>query len=138
VNKCTRCGRIFEEDLSACPSCGKKVSLKSIPPVEPQFLEDELDPYAILQIKEDADARDIEAAYRARTRYFEGDDSIEVAEMLMDIEWAYEILSDPEQRAQWDYTKNYVPPKPLLPNWLRMVLILIVTIIVGVLIEILK
>ena len=134
--KCVRCGRIFEDDLTACPGCGKKVSTKPTPPAEPE--EDKLDPYAILQIPETADDRDIEAAFRSLTRHYEGDDSIEAAEKLMDIEWAYEILSDPEQRDQWDYAKNYVPPKPLLPNWLRIVLIFLVTIIVGIIIEILK
>ena len=138
MNRCTRCGRIFEEDLSACPSCGKKVRARPAPPAATQPQEDELDPYAILQIREDADARDIEAAFRALNLHYNGDDSIEAAEMLMDIEWAYEILSNPEQRAQWDYVKNYVPPKPLLPNWLVMVLIFVVTIIVGILIEVLK
>ena len=136
MNRCKRCGRIFEEDLTACPSCGKKVRAKPTPPAEPE--EDELDPYAILQIPEDANARDIEAAYSALNLHYSGDDSIEAAEMLMDIEWAYEILSDAEQRAEWDHAKNYVSPTPLLPNWLRIVLIFLVTIIVGILIEILK
>ena len=57
---------------------------------------------------------------------------------LMDIEWAYEILSDPEQRAHFDNAKNYVPPTPLLKDWQRILLIFLVTIIVGIVIQFLE
>jgi hypothetical protein len=58
------------------------------------------DPYKILQIDPDAETAVIEAAYRGLARCYHPDvnPSSEAAERMTDINWAYEILHDPEKR----------------------------------------
>ena len=61
------------------------------------------DLYRILEVAPDADAESIDAAYwRLSLRYSTGEEAPEDAQTTAQIARAYEILSDPQQRADYD------------------------------------
>jgi hypothetical protein len=66
------------------------------------------DPYKILQIDPDAEIAVIEAAYRGLARRYHPDvnPSPEAAERMKDINWAYEILHDPNKRESFNQAWN--------------------------------
>lgn len=61
-------------------------------------------PYEILQVSNKAEIEVIEAAYRRLARKYHPDTnpSSDATERMKDINWAYEILSDPASRRRYD------------------------------------
>jgi curved DNA-binding protein CbpA len=69
-------------------------------------MPDQFDPYAILQVSQDADQEVLQAAYRALARRFHPDlstDPAASAQMAL-LNAAWETLGDPERRAAYDRT----------------------------------
>jgi len=80
-----------------------------------------LDLYEILQVSPNAEPEVIEAAYRRLARKYHPDvnPSPDAAARMKEINWAYEILSDPQKRAMHDAQRRFVrtgpyeyPPSP--------------------------
>jgi curved DNA-binding protein CbpA len=73
----------------------------------------EPDPYEILQVRQDASEDVIRAAYRALARRHHPDTSVDgasVPQMVL-VNWAWEILSNPERRSQHD-REHGIEPRP--------------------------
>ncbi len=66
------------------------------------------DLYAILDIQKDATSKEIKQQYRKLAKQSHPDKSTQqdAKETMAQINQAYEILSDPQQRAQYDLVKN--------------------------------
>jgi curved DNA-binding protein CbpA len=98
--------------LVFCPYCGKNQT-KS-------FSEKDLkkNPYEILQISEDAEIEVINAAYKSLSKKYHPDidPSPDSQDKMKDINWAYELLSNPETRKEWDKkhkaSEHAQTPKP--------------------------
>lgn len=73
------------------------------------------DYYKTLQIKKEASADDIKKAYRRLAKTSHPDlnpESKEAEEQFKEIAEAYQVLSDPDKRAQYDYFLKYSSPPP--------------------------
>jgi hypothetical protein len=72
------------------------------------------DPYRILQVAPHAEIEVIEAAYRrlARKYHPDVDSSASATQRMQEINWAYEILSDPAKRAKYDTSVRSATPRP--------------------------
>jgi hypothetical protein len=66
------------------------------------------DPYKILQVDPDAEMAVIEAAYRGLARHYHPDvnPNPEAAERMQEINWAYDILHDPEKRKAYAQSRK--------------------------------
>lgn len=65
----------------------------------------EIDPYTLLGLSPSASAQEIKAAYRRVARRLHPDvnqGSPGAAVQFQDVNWAYETLSDPDRRREWD------------------------------------
>jgi len=78
------------------------------------------DPYEILQVSKNAEIEVIEAAYRRLARKYHPDTNAapDANERMRDIIWAYKLLQDPLERANYDRThsryqtsQTYAPPR---------------------------
>ena len=69
-------------------------------------MADRFDPYAILQVSQDADQDVLQAAYRALARRFHPDhsDDPKASEKMAQLNAAWETLGDPDRRATYDRT----------------------------------
>ena len=69
-------------------------------------MADRFDPYAILQVSQDADQDVLQAAYRALARRFHPDhsDDPRASEKMAQLNAAWETLGDPDRRATYDRT----------------------------------
>ncbi len=69
-------------------------------------MADRFDPYAILQVSQDADQDVLQAAYRALARRFHPDhsDDPKASEKMAQLNAAWETLGDPARRATYDRT----------------------------------
>jgi hypothetical protein len=67
------------------------------------------DPYAILGIYPTATASQVKEAYHRLARQYHPDLNKDprAGERMKDINWAYDILSDPQERSLYDYWRNY-------------------------------
>jgi hypothetical protein len=67
------------------------------------------DPYKILGIHPTADASQIKQAYHRLARQYHPDlnKDLRAAERMKDINWAYDILGDPEERLRYDLQHDY-------------------------------
>ena len=75
------------------------------------------DLYRILEIDPDADAEAIDAAYwKLAVRYSSGEQLPEDAEMMDEVTRAYEVLSDPQQRAKYDKSREGPASPPRRPT----------------------
>jgi hypothetical protein len=99
--RCFKCNSEILPEIPFCPHCGQKQS--------PQYTVDgsSKDPYKILQVSPDEEDKIIEAAYRSLARKYHPDANpgFSQDERMRDINWAYEILSKPSKRKEWD-TRN--------------------------------
>jgi curved DNA-binding protein CbpA len=70
------------------------------------------DPYEILQISPNAEAEVIEAAYKRLARKYHPDTnhSSEAKERMQALNWAYEILGDPDKRREYDVKRRKSSP----------------------------
>ncbi len=70
------------------------------------------DPYEILQVSRNAEIEVIEAAYRRLARKYHPDanPSQDATERMKDINWAYEVLSDPIKRQSFDRRETSYRP----------------------------
>jgi curved DNA-binding protein CbpA len=60
------------------------------------------DPYAILGVPRGASREEIGRAYRALAKRSHPDAGGAAAPAMQDLNWAWELLSDPRRRADWD------------------------------------
>lgn len=95
--ECPFCGKKIADGIPFCPYCGKKL---------PQAMSKEeinKNPYKILQITEGAELEVIEIAYRSLARKYHPDrgTSSVSEERMREINWAHEVLSDPDKLAEW-------------------------------------
>ena len=60
------------------------------------------DPYAILGVPRSADRAEIGRAYRALAKRIHPDVAGETPTTMRDLNWAWDVLSDPARRAEWD------------------------------------
>lgn len=69
----------------------------------------ERDPYRILQVSRTASLNEIQSAYRklARTYHPDVNASPSATERMRDINWAYDLLKDPQKRRQYDMIHDY-------------------------------
>jgi curved DNA-binding protein CbpA len=102
---CVNCGKRLFGEIPYCPHCGAKQPT----PLSEQ--EKSKSPYEILQISESAEIEVIEAAYKSLSKKYHPDvDPSPNAEAKMkDINWAYEILSDPQKRKKWNRERKSKP-----------------------------
>jgi Ca-activated chloride channel family protein len=82
-------------------------------------MEFETDLYAVLGISADADEKTIKRAYRQLARRFHPDrnDSVEAEQRFHEIQHAYEVLIDPEQREShdhWRHQQGWDRPRPIV------------------------
>ncbi len=85
-----------------------------------------LDPYRILGLADNVEPEVIEAAYKKLAQKYHPDynTSANATATMQDINWAHEILKDPEKRANYDREASYqappepkpAPPKPPTPQ----------------------
>lgn len=70
-----------------------------------------LDPYKVLDIAKDADERTIKSAYRRLSKQYHPDKNLaaEAHDRFIEIGQAYEILSDPQKRLNYDRFGNAEP-----------------------------
>ena len=76
------------------------------------------DPYQILQVAHHAEPEVIEAAYRRLALKYHPDQntSASATAHMQDINWAYQTLKDPAERASYDRgARPQAPPKPKPP-----------------------
>lgn len=76
--------------------------------------------YKLLEIKPDADAKEIKRAYRRMVRLYHpdtGTSSIVSPERFQEIVEAYQVLRDPEKRAQYDRILNRPPVRVIESDW---------------------
>jgi curved DNA-binding protein CbpA len=76
----------------------------------------EPDPYEVLQVRTDAGEDVIRAAYRALARRHHPDTSVDAASVpqMVLVNWAWEILSNPERRSRYD-REHGVVARPTTP-----------------------
>ncbi len=69
---------------------------------------DRRDPYEILQIFHNAERKAIEVAYRRLAQKYHPDvnASVDAEARMKDLNWAYEILSDPSKKSQYDHSRS--------------------------------
>ena len=71
------------------------------------------DYYSILQVNPSASAATIDAAYERLSKIYDPETSRKqrAAEKMADVDEAYEVLSDPKRRAEYDRlrSKGYLP-----------------------------
>lgn len=83
-------------------------------------MSDPRDPYEILQVSPKAEIEVIEAAYRRLARKYHPDtsSSADATQRMQDLNWAYELLKDPLERARYDRSRrpSYNPPPPRSPS----------------------
>jgi curved DNA-binding protein CbpA len=87
---------------------------------------DDRDAYAVLQVRDDADERVVQAAYRALARRYHPDGEAPQPERMTEINRAYERLRTPDRRARYDQERRHrlvavgpgTPPAPYDP-WAR-------------------
>ena len=99
---CINCNASIVDTLTFCPHCGSKQAKP--------FSEYELqkDAYGILQVSEIAEIEVIEAAFRQLAKKYHPDLSKDnqAQERMKDINWAYDILRNPVERARYDRTRQ--------------------------------
>lgn len=113
--ECSNCHARILDGLLFCPHCGHK---------QPQPLsEDDVqrDPFRILQISPDAELEVIEAAYRSLARKYHPDVSSTSSSnaRMKDINWAHDILTDPEKRREWERKRKVRSPSSNEDNQIR-------------------
>lgn len=96
--RCKRCRKQIYEELRFCPHCGEK----QYQPLDKTDLNK--DPYKILQISPDAEDEVIKAAYKSLAKKYHPDTQQGTLDddRMKEINWAFDILSDPEKKRQWD------------------------------------
>jgi curved DNA-binding protein CbpA len=102
---CVKCGKRLFGEIPFCPHCGENQPS----PLSEQ--EKSKNPYKILQISESAEIEVIEAAYKSLSKKYhpDFDPSQSAEEKMKDINWAYEILSDPQKREKWNRERKSKP-----------------------------
>lgn len=98
---CPHCNSTIFSTLQFCPSCGEKLYLQ-------EFRNENLgDLYKILQVDPSAEIEVIEAAYKRLAAKYHPDvnKSPDAQSRMQDINRAYKILSKPETRRQYDFTR---------------------------------
>lgn len=104
--RCTNCGKSILEGIPFCPHCGvKQVRTK----INEEFPKD---PYYILQVSSHAEPEVIKAAYkRLALKYHPDVDPNPNAQRIMEeLNWAYEILSNPSKRTSFDNQRQESQP----------------------------
>jgi len=100
--RCSHCDRRIYEGLRFCPYCGHEQN-------RPLSGSDyQKDPYEILQVSRDAEPEVIKAAYKSLAKKYHPDtqhDSIS-EERMKEINWAFDVLSNPEKKTQWDKKRS--------------------------------
>lgn len=111
TDTCYFCKKQMYKGAKFCPHCGKKQ------PVPFTDQETQQDPYEILQVSKNAEDEVIKAAYKRLVQKYHPDvnKSHIAEEKIRDINWAYEILSDPVRKQKWDSLPNKEahPKKPV-------------------------
>lgn len=94
---CSNCGATIHEFVQYCPRCRAKQGSS--------LSDDEVqkNPYNILQVSPDAEPEVIQAAYKSLARKYHPDlvGSSASEERMKELNWAYQILSNPEKRKEW-------------------------------------
>ena len=97
-NTCYFCDKQIYKGAKFCPQCGKNQPTP--------FTDQEIqkDPYEILQVSKNAEDEVIKSAFKELARKYHPDvnKSQTAEEKMRVINWAYDILSDPEKKARWD------------------------------------
>jgi len=100
--QCSYCHSSILRAVAFCPRCGKRQKA----PLSDSDLS--ADPYAVLQVTRDAEREVIEAAYKGLAKKYHPDvsSSQASAERMRQVNWAYNILSDPARRKDWDLRQD--------------------------------
>ena len=81
------------------------------------------DLYKILEVEKDADTETLKKSFRNLSKLYHPDTCVddskkkELEEKFKEISHAYNILSDPQERAAYDRPKNQPPPFPFPPGF---------------------
>lgn len=108
ATQCPSCRSPVAEGVPFCPHCGAKLHRRASSPSQG-------DPYEILQVSRNADQTVIEAAYKSLAKKYHPDSSSghSSLEQMKRLNWAYETLKNPAERAQYDQgVSPQAPPKP--------------------------
>ena len=105
LSPCERCGVPLLDGLPFCPHCGAKQP----PPLSHEDIS--RDPYKILQVARDAEPEVIDAAYRSLSKKYHPDvqPPRDSDERMKEINWAHELLTDPDKRRAWDTKARFRP-----------------------------
>lgn len=97
VKACHNCGFESRSGLHFCPKCGVNLG-------ETRSHNESRNPYEVLQISKDAEAEVILAAYKSLAKKYHPDQnkSLQAEARMRDLNWAYDLLSDPIRRKAWD------------------------------------